>query len=150
MPELPEMEIVARRLSEALPGERIESVLTPGINVLKTFDPPLHSIEGGTFTGVRRRGKLLLLDLDTAAGEPLTRPVQPGEQVGRVIRRGAGHPLHRRLVGQQHRAHRRALLRAVDVPRGRGDRDQGLELAHGAPRDLGRPCLHPRVHGRAG
>ena len=41
MPELPEMEIVARRLDEALPGEPIESALTPGINALKTFDPPL-------------------------------------------------------------------------------------------------------------
>ena len=66
------MEITARRLGEALPGQAIESVMTPGLNVLKTFDPPLHHADGGTFTGVRRRGKLLLLDLDTAGGEPLT------------------------------------------------------------------------------
>jgi formamidopyrimidine-DNA glycosylase len=46
--------------------------MTPGLNVLKTFDPPLRAIDGGTFTGVRRHGKLLLLDLDSAAGEPLT------------------------------------------------------------------------------
>jgi len=72
MPELPEMEITARRLGDALPGERLESAMTPGLNVLKTFDPPLHAIDGGTFTGVRRHGKLLLLDLDSAAGEPLT------------------------------------------------------------------------------
>jgi formamidopyrimidine-DNA glycosylase len=72
MPELPEMEIVARRLGEALPGERIESILTPGINVLKTFDPPLHALEGATFTDVRRRGKLLLLEADTPGHGPLT------------------------------------------------------------------------------
>jgi formamidopyrimidine-DNA glycosylase len=66
------MEITARRLGAALPGETLESAMTPGLNVLKTFDPPLHAVDGGTFTGVRRRGKLLLLDLDTAAGEPLT------------------------------------------------------------------------------
>src|SRR5688572_25278161 len=72
MPELPEMEIVARRLDEALPGETIESAMTPGLNALKTFDPPLHAIDGATFTGVRRRGKLLLLDVETAGGEPLT------------------------------------------------------------------------------
>jgi formamidopyrimidine-DNA glycosylase len=72
MPELPEMEITARRLGEALPGLAIESVMTPGLNVLKTFDPPLHEADGGAFTGVRRHGKLLLLDLETAAGEPLT------------------------------------------------------------------------------
>ena len=67
VPELPEMEIVARRLDEALPGERIESALTPGINALKTFDPPFSAIDGATFTGARRRGKLLLLDVDTLA-----------------------------------------------------------------------------------
>jgi formamidopyrimidine-DNA glycosylase len=64
MPELPEMEIVARRLGEVLPGERIESSLAPGINALKTFDPPLHAVDGKAFTGVRRRGKLLMLDLE--------------------------------------------------------------------------------------
>jgi formamidopyrimidine-DNA glycosylase len=63
MPELPEMEIVARRLGAALPGETVESALAPGINALKTFDPPLHALEGREFTGVRRRGKLLLLEL---------------------------------------------------------------------------------------
>jgi len=59
------MEIVTRRLGEALPGERIESALTPGINALKTFDPPFSAIDGAAFTGARRRGKLLLLDVDT-------------------------------------------------------------------------------------
>ena len=62
MPELPEMEITARRVSEALTGETIESVVVPGINALKTFDPPLSALEGATIDGVRRRGKLLLLD----------------------------------------------------------------------------------------
>jgi formamidopyrimidine-DNA glycosylase len=67
MPELPEMEIVARRLAGALPGEPIESALAPGINALKTFDPPLSALEGLRFSGVRRRGKLLALE-----AEPLT------------------------------------------------------------------------------
>jgi formamidopyrimidine-DNA glycosylase len=72
MPELPEMEITARWLDTALRGERIESVLVPGINALKTFDPPLQALDGATFTGARRRGKLLLLDADTAERGPLT------------------------------------------------------------------------------
>jgi formamidopyrimidine-DNA glycosylase len=72
MPELPEMEIVARRLGEALPGARLDSALTPGLNALKTFDPPFGVVAGSTFTGVRRRGKLLLLDLDAPAAGPLT------------------------------------------------------------------------------
>ena len=71
MPELPEMEIVARRLGEALPGERIESAVTPGINALKTFDPPFSAIDGAVFTGARRRGKLLLLDVETSERGPL-------------------------------------------------------------------------------
>jgi formamidopyrimidine-DNA glycosylase len=66
------MEIVARRLDQALPGETIESALTPGLNALKTFDPPFSAIDGATFTGARRRGKLLLLDVDTPAHGPLT------------------------------------------------------------------------------
>jgi formamidopyrimidine-DNA glycosylase len=71
VPELPEMEIVARRLDAALPGEKIESALTPGINALKTFDPPFSAVDGASFTGVRRRGKLLLLDVETPARGPL-------------------------------------------------------------------------------
>jgi formamidopyrimidine-DNA glycosylase len=66
------MEIVARRLDAALPGETIESALTPGLNALKTFDPPFSALDGAAFTGVRRRGKLLMLDVDTAAHGELT------------------------------------------------------------------------------
>ena len=66
------MEIVARRLDEALPGETIESAMTPGINALKTFDPPFSALTGAQFTGARRRGKLLMLDVDTASHGPLT------------------------------------------------------------------------------
>jgi len=66
------MEITARRLAEALPGETIESILTPGINALKTFDPPLSALDGARFTDVRRRGKLLLLEAETESHGPLT------------------------------------------------------------------------------
>ena len=66
------MEITARRLNEALPGETIESAMTPGINALKTFDPPFSALTGATFAGARRRGKLLMLDVETASHGPLT------------------------------------------------------------------------------
>ena len=66
------MEIATRRLAAELPGQTIESVMTPGINVLKTFDPPLSALDGATFTDVRRRGKLLLLEADTPSHGPLT------------------------------------------------------------------------------
>jgi formamidopyrimidine-DNA glycosylase len=63
MPELPEVEITARRLDEALRGAVVESTLAPGINALKTFDPPLHAIDGQAIAGVRRRGKHLVVDV---------------------------------------------------------------------------------------
>jgi formamidopyrimidine-DNA glycosylase len=63
VPELPEVEITARRLDAALRGAVVESALAPGINALKTFDPPLHSIEGAAIAGVRRRGKHLVVDI---------------------------------------------------------------------------------------
>ena len=63
MPELPEVEITARLLDRAVKGAPIESALAPGINALKTFDPPLHAIEGAAIAGVRRRGKHLVVDV---------------------------------------------------------------------------------------
>jgi formamidopyrimidine-DNA glycosylase len=61
MPELPEVEITARRLDSALRGARIESALAPGINALKTFDPPLSALADREITGVGRRGKQLIV-----------------------------------------------------------------------------------------
>jgi formamidopyrimidine-DNA glycosylase len=63
MPELPEVEITARLLDRALAGRRIDSALAPGINALKTFDPPLSALEGRPIEGVRRRGKNLIVDV---------------------------------------------------------------------------------------
>jgi formamidopyrimidine-DNA glycosylase len=62
MPELPEVEITARLLDSALRGAEIESALAPGINALKTFDPPLSALAGEQIAAVRRRGKHLILD----------------------------------------------------------------------------------------
>jgi formamidopyrimidine-DNA glycosylase len=64
MPELPEVEITARHIDEAVRGSVIESVRTPGINVLKTFDPPLQSIEGRAIEGVGRRGKQFTIGVE--------------------------------------------------------------------------------------
>ena len=53
MPELPEVEITARLLGRALAGAEIESALAPGINALKTFDPPLSDLAGQKISGRR-------------------------------------------------------------------------------------------------
>jgi formamidopyrimidine-DNA glycosylase len=63
VPELPEVEITARRLDAAVRGVEIESTLAPGINALKTFDPPLNALDGRAIEGVRRIGKHLVIDV---------------------------------------------------------------------------------------
>ena len=64
VPELPEVEITARLLSDALAGATVESALAPGINTLKTFAPPLDSLTGRRLTAVRRIGKHLVVDFE--------------------------------------------------------------------------------------
>jgi len=71
MPELPEVEITARLLDRALAGAPIESALAPGINALRTFEPGLERLAGGTLVHVGRRGKLFVVRLTAAGGEPL-------------------------------------------------------------------------------
>ncbi|MBV9421399.1 MAG: DNA-formamidopyrimidine glycosylase [Solirubrobacterales bacterium] len=61
MPELPEVEITARLIGAAVRGARVDSALAPGINALKSFDPPLTALEGRAIEGVDRRGKLFLI-----------------------------------------------------------------------------------------
>ena len=64
MPELPEVEITARLIGGAVAGAEIESALAPGINALKTFDPPLAALAGHRIEGIGRRGKLFVIELD--------------------------------------------------------------------------------------
>jgi formamidopyrimidine-DNA glycosylase len=63
MPELPEVEITARRLGAALVGREVESAAAPGMVTMKTFDPPLGALAGRTITAVSRRGKMPLVEL---------------------------------------------------------------------------------------
>jgi formamidopyrimidine-DNA glycosylase len=64
MPELPEVEITARLIGSAVAGARVESALTPGLNALRSFDPPLSAIEGAQITGIGRRGKLFVIGFE--------------------------------------------------------------------------------------
>jgi formamidopyrimidine-DNA glycosylase len=62
VPELPEVEITARRLNRALEGAEIESALAPGMVTMKSFDPPLEALAGRSITAVGRRGKMLVVE----------------------------------------------------------------------------------------
>ena len=67
MPELPEVEIAARRLDAALEGAEIESAVAPGMVALKSFDPPLDAIAGEAIAGVRRVGKMPVVEIGDLA-----------------------------------------------------------------------------------
>jgi formamidopyrimidine-DNA glycosylase len=70
VPELPEVEITARRLSGSLEGAEVESALAAGVATLKTFEPSLDSLAGAQVEGVRRIGKMLAVDFTSSDGGP--------------------------------------------------------------------------------
>jgi len=62
MPELPEVEIACRRLNAALTGAVIESATAPGMVAMKTFKPPIDSLAGMAVSGIRRVGKMPVVE----------------------------------------------------------------------------------------
>jgi formamidopyrimidine-DNA glycosylase len=64
MPELPEVEITARRLDAALRGAEVESALSPGMVALKSVHPPLAALAGRRIAGVRRVGKMPVVEFE--------------------------------------------------------------------------------------
>ena len=94
MPELPEVEALARFLSGTLDGQRVADVTLASLSAIKTVTPPVSDLVGRQVAGVRRHGKFL--DLATVDGphlvwhlsragwvqwrdEALTRAVNPGK-----------------------------------------------------------------------
>jgi formamidopyrimidine-DNA glycosylase len=63
VPELPEVEALARFLDEKAKGVEVAAVEVLSIAVLKTFDPPADALAGHAVAGVWRRGKFLVLDV---------------------------------------------------------------------------------------
>ncbi|MFB6985615.1 Fpg/Nei family DNA glycosylase [Streptomyces sp. NPDC056304] len=59
MPELPEVEALRVFLDDHLVGRVIDRVLPLNVSVLKTYDPPLTALHGGTVTDIARHGKFL-------------------------------------------------------------------------------------------
>lgn len=116
MPELPEVEITARLLGQALAGAEVDSAQAPGINVMKSFKPPLDSLAGDRISGVRRRGKLLIVEFDSglallchlmSAGrlQLFDKRAGPKDRTSRVlIRLGDGRELRLREFGTKQRA----------------------------------------------
>jgi formamidopyrimidine-DNA glycosylase len=63
VPELPEVEITARRLDSALRGAEVESALAPGMVALKSVEVPLAALAGRKVAAVRRVGKMPVVEL---------------------------------------------------------------------------------------
>lgn len=132
MPELPEVEITARRLDEALRGARIDSALAPGVKAMRTFEPPLSALEGQRIERVGRRGKhfvvsasgdlALLIHLMSAGRLQLyDRRAGPRDRTSRllvrVVRRGGGEAeLRLREFGSKQAAWAK-LVRASEFER---------------------------------
>ncbi len=75
MPELPEVETVARGLRAALPGRRILSVrLSTKTNFIEDPAALEMQLPGRTVSAIRRHGKLLLVDLEPRANADASEP----------------------------------------------------------------------------
>ena len=61
MPELPEVESLARYLGEQAVGQEVARVDVAAFHALKTFDPPVDALVGHPVTGTGRRGKFLVV-----------------------------------------------------------------------------------------
>jgi formamidopyrimidine-DNA glycosylase len=156
MPELPEVEITARRVGAAVAGATVESALAPGVNVLKTHDPPLSELAGREITAVRRRGKHLIVEFEElalllhlmSAGrlQLFDKRAGPRDRTSRVlIRLADGRELRLREFGTKQRAWAK-LLKADEVEREEALATLGPEAWPDPPplealRETGRP-LH--------
>jgi formamidopyrimidine-DNA glycosylase len=124
MPELPEVEITARRLDSALVGAKVESALAPGMNVMKTFSPPLEELAGREVSAIRRVGKMLVVELGElallihlmSAGRlrVFDKPASPKDRASRVlVGLEDGRQLRLREFGTKQRAWAKLLPTAA-------------------------------------
>ena len=88
MPELPEIEALRRQLDAPVAAFPVVRAGPAHVATLKTFDPPLATLEGRHLAGAERRGKNLLF------------PTQDGELVLRIHLMSAGR-IRYLLVGEK-------------------------------------------------
>ena len=129
MPELPEVEITARRLGTALTGAQVESALAPGMVTLKTVKPPLEALVGLEVAAVRRVGKMPIIEFGPAGELALLAHLMSAGRLQLfkeraslrdrrsrlLIRLSDGRELRLREFGTKQRAWAK-LLAADDVP----------------------------------
>ena len=64
MPELPDVTVYIECLERRIVGQALEHARVQSPFLLRTFDPPLFSVEGKTVRGLRRLGKRVVWELD--------------------------------------------------------------------------------------
>jgi formamidopyrimidine-DNA glycosylase len=89
MPEFPEVEALRRSLNDPMSAYPIEKAGPAHVATLKTFDPPLKTLEGRRLAGAERRGKNLLF------------PTEDGEFVLHIHLMSAGRLRHLRSGEKQ-------------------------------------------------
>lgn len=63
MPELPDVVVYLEALERLIMGEALQQVRVVSPSVLRTYDPPLASVEGRTVVALRRIGKRIVFDM---------------------------------------------------------------------------------------
>jgi formamidopyrimidine-DNA glycosylase len=149
VPELPEVEITARRLARALRGVEVESALATGMVALKSVEPPLAALTGRRIAGVRRVGKMPVVEFEPSGGDNglamFDKRASLRDRTARVLVRLADdRELRLREFGTKQRAW--AKLMAIDAV---GDDEMVATLGPEAwPRppieDLARRIAQPR------
>ena len=77
VPELPDVELYLHALRPRVVGRTIDRVRIAGPSLVRTFDPPVRSIQGRAITAVTRLGKRVVWSLDNAELPPWARPIGP-------------------------------------------------------------------------
>ncbi|GAA1133953.1 Fpg/Nei family DNA glycosylase [Microbacterium natoriense] len=61
MPEMPEVQGLTTFLAERAVGRTITRATVAAISALKTYDPPIHALQGAEITAASRHGKFVVL-----------------------------------------------------------------------------------------
>jgi formamidopyrimidine-DNA glycosylase len=141
VPELPDLAIVADAFHAALAGRQVSSAAAPAPLAVRGTPAELTGLVGQTLIGIRRRGKLLLLDFDR--DRIVVNPMLTGRfQLARV---GASLPSKTAVIlGFGPRAKRpsgtaRWTLRADWMP----EDDAHVEVRYRDPTQMGKVYLLP-------
>jgi formamidopyrimidine-DNA glycosylase len=122
MPELPEVETVARRLQKTIPGKRIVSLVLGKTDFIDNPEDLQRELPGRTIRAVERYGKFLLLRLSNPVG------ASSGDQSALLVHLGMTGMLLPVAAAETHAKHTHAVMLL----------DDSRELRYVDPRRFGR------------